>query len=136
MRNAMIAAALASGFLAAPWLLLGGDLPRAGDGATDALVVREGVLPRSGVGRVTALRVADPERLATLEAFFPDYRKRPSSDLSGGWKAGYRVYFSFPGGETIRITVSENDGGGRWTAGRGDFATNGDFKRFFEELSR
>ena len=134
MRHLAIAAAALSTILAISMLLYGGEPPAAHARPTDALVVREGVLPRGGVGEVSAIRVADPEKLAALEAFFPGYRKRPSSELAGAWMAGHRVYFNFPGGETIRVTVSENDKGRSWTVGRGDFATAGKFVGFAEGL--
>jgi hypothetical protein len=104
--------------------------------ATDALIVREAALTREGVGKLSAIRVADPEKLSALEAFFPGYSKRPSSHLAGGWKAGYQVYFNFPRGETVRVTVSENQNGHLWSAGQGDFATRGNFVGFVEGLVR
>jgi hypothetical protein len=93
-------------------------------------------MPREGVGKLSAIRVVDPEKLLILEAFFPGYSKRPSSDLAGGWKAGYQVYFNLPRGETVRLTVSENENGHLWSAGQGDFATKGNFVGFVEELVR
>lgn len=134
MRHMLIAAAALITFLAAAVRLHGGEKPAIDLKPTDALVVREGVLPRGAVGKVSAVRVADPEKLAALEAFFPGYRNRPSSEMAGAWLAGHRVYFNFPGGETIRVTVSENDQGRSWTVGRGDFATVGKFVGFAEGL--
>ena len=76
------------GILAVPWLLLGCDLPGAGAGPTDALIVREGVLLGSEVGRMTAILVVNLEKLSAFEAFSPNDRRRPSADLPGGWEAG------------------------------------------------
>ena len=53
--------------------------PKEPTAPVSALVVFEGIIPRSQVAKVTAVYVADPKKLAELEAFFPDYRKRPSS---------------------------------------------------------
>jgi hypothetical protein len=105
-------------------------------GSISALIVRESVWPASGVGTTSAIRIVAPDKLSALEAFFPNYRLRPSSGRASAWIAGYQVYFDFPGGETIHVTVSENEKGHFWSVGHGDFDTNGDFFQFVEELSR
>lgn len=48
--------------------------------------------------------------------------------------AGYHVYFDFGGGETINVTVSQNENAGSWSVGRGDFETKGDFNGFVAGL--
>ena len=111
-----------------------GQPAKAGGGPLRATIVAEGVLGRGGVGEVRAVRVADPAKLSALEAFFPGYRRRPTSDTAGGWMAGHQVYFDFAGGETVCVTVSKNEDAGSWSAGRGDFETNGDFNAFVAGL--
>lgn len=79
--------------------------------------------------------VSDPEKMAALEEFFPDYRKQPTSNVSAGWKAGYFVYFDFPRGESIKLVVSPTTFAKvYWTTGQGDFPVKGDFAKFLEEL--
>ena len=99
-----------------------------------ALIVPEGLVLKDGVGKTEAIRITDPKKLAKLESFFPKYRQRPASDIAGGWDTGYLVYFDFPRGESVRVTVSENEDAAYWTLGRGDFKTQGDFKGFVENL--
>lgn len=99
-----------------------------------ATIVVAGVLDRDGVGELKAIRITDREKLSTLEAFFPDYRQRPANDTGAGWMRGYDVYFEFPGGETITVTVSQNENAGSWSVGRGDFETKGDFNAFVAGL--
>jgi hypothetical protein len=135
MRYAIVLAASLIIILALSPDILGGERDNDADARpVDALIVLEDVLPEGGVGELTAIRIAEPRKLAALEAFFPGYRKHPSRDLAGGWEAGYRVYFNFPGGETIRITVSANDHARSWTTGHGDFETRGDFEVFVRDL--
>lgn len=65
-------------------------------------------------------RFHEPEQLAALEQCFPDYKKRPASNVAGGWKLGYEVYFNFPHGNTVRVTVSGGDNRQAvWSVGRG-----------------
>src|SRR5262249_29835106 len=80
-------------------------------------------------GKVVAtLPFHEPAQIAALERCFPDYRKRPSSNENGGWKFGYEVYFNFPEGNTVRLTVSaDRSRPGVWSVGRGDFPVAGDF---------
>ena len=101
-----------------------------------ALIVIEGIISRQGVGEMNAIRIIDRKKLSNLESFFPNYRKRPSSNEAAGWKAGYRVYFNFPDGKSIRLTVSHNENARFWDAGRGDFETKGDFNKFVASLRR
>lgn len=89
------------------------EQPMPRDTPVSALIVAEGTIPRSGVGRLSAIRIIDQKKLAELAAFFPAYRDRPSSDRSGGWEAAYRIYFDHRGGECIRVTVSRS--GESWT---------------------
>ena len=99
-----------------------------------AVVVVEGVHSRQGVGEFTAFSILDRQTIAKLEAFFPGYRDCPSSQAAGGWEAGYEVYFNFADGRALRVMVSENGGGDTWSMGSGDFATQGDFQRFVDDL--
>ena len=105
-------------------------MPR--DTPVSALIVEEGTIPRSGVGRLSAIQIIDQKTLAELAAFFPTYRDRPSGDRSGAWEAAYRIYFDHRGGECIRVTVSRS--GESWTVGRGDLKTRGDFQSFVQTL--
>jgi hypothetical protein len=98
------------------------------------LILVEGAHDREGIGKFPAISVADREKIAKLEDFFPDYRQLPSSDIAGGWKAGSSVYFDFGQGRTVRVTVSKNDDGKTWSVGRGDFRTHGDFGAFLAKL--
>ncbi len=106
------------------------------DQPLSALIVIEGVISRQGVGEMKAIRVIDRKKLSSLGSFFPNYRKRPSSKDSAPWKAKYRVYFNFPNGKSIRLTVSRNENARYWTVGRGDFKTKGDFNKFVASLIR
>lgn len=98
-----------------------------------ALIVRQDVPSIEG-GKLAAIRITDASQLATLEAFFPDYRRRPTSRIAGAWIAGYVVYFDYPMGHSIRVTVSENENSAYWTVGQGDFQTRGDFRAFVDAL--
>lgn len=100
-----------------------------------ALIVPAGVILQSGVGTVKAIRLVDKTKLAELESFFPNYRKLPKSDVAAGWMAGYDVYFDFPHGKAIRVTVSANDNGRTWSVGEGDFDTKGAFAGFVKKLA-
>ncbi len=99
-----------------------------------ATIVVQGILNRDGVGEFKAIQIRDGKKVSALEAFFPNYRQRPTNNTGAGWMAGYQVYFDFPGGETINVTVSQNETAGSWSAGRGDFETNGDFNAFVADL--
>ena len=110
------------------------DKPRKSDPPVSVLIVIEGVISRQGVGEMKALRIIDRKKLSSLESFFPNYRKRPSSNVTLPWMAKYRVYFNFRDGKSIRLTVSHNDNARYWTAGRGDFETKGDFNKFVASL--
>lgn len=99
-----------------------------------ATIVVEGILDRHGVGELKAIRISDRKKLSALEAFFPNYRQRPTNNAGAGWIAGYHVYFDFAGGETINVTVSQNENAGSWSIGRGDFETKGDFNGFVAGL--
>ena len=101
-----------------------------------AVIVREGVHSREGIGQTTAISIVDRKTVTKLEAFFPNYRKYPASNRAAGWKAGYRVYVNFGKGRTARVTVSQNGGGDTWSMGEGDFATHGDFPTFVKDLQR
>jgi hypothetical protein len=101
---------------------------------SSAVILFEEPAGRDGVGELKAIRLTDPKKLILLESFFPDYRKRPDSDDAAAWEAAYRIYFDFPNGEALRVSVSRNDQAGRWSVGRGDFRTKGDFTRFIADL--
>ncbi len=98
------------------------------------LIVKEGSHSRDGIARTPAISVVNSESIKALESLFPNYRKSLSSSTAGGWKAGYRVYFNFPRGRTLCVTVSQNDAGKTWSMGDGDFHTNGDFVKLVKQL--
>ena len=79
------------------------EKPKKSDQPVSALIVVEGIISRQGVGEMKAIRVVDRKKLSSLESFFPNYRKRPSSNIAGAWKAGYRVYFNFPGSTVFYV---------------------------------
>jgi hypothetical protein len=82
-------------------------------------------------------RLTDDKQVATLEAFFPDYQKRPASDTAEGWKWGYLVYLDFAGGLSVRLAVSPPAREeASWSAGHGDFPVKGDFHAFVAGLAR
>lgn len=102
--------------------------------AHGAVIIEEPMHSAEGVGYPIAISLSDGDKLRELEKFFPNYDRNPSSNTAAGWKAGYRVYFNFPYGRSVRVTVSGNDNGQTWSVGDGDFKTNGDFAAFFEKL--
>jgi len=106
------------------------DKPKKADQPISALIVVEGIISRQGVGEMKAFRIIDREKLSSLESFFPNYRKRPSSNETAPWEARYRVYFNFPDGKSIRLTVSHSGNPRFWSVGRGDFELRGDFNKF------
>lgn len=99
-----------------------------------AVIVIENMYSRQGIATNTAISILNRQTINKLEAFFPNYRQIPSTDLAGGWEHGYTVYFNFPNGKTLRVIVSENGGGDTWTMIGGDLETKGDFKTFVEAL--
>ena len=101
-----------------------------------AVIVVESEYSRQGVAHNEAISIMDTDTLRRLEAFFPDYESSPSSEQSAGWERGYRVYFNFPKGKTLLITVSENGGGDTWSMGNGDLKTNGKFKQLVDDLRK
>jgi hypothetical protein len=100
-----------------------------------AVIVAEGE-SRGGVARSEAMTITDAGTLQRLEAHFPKYQDRPSSEISGGWERGYRVYFNLADSRTLSATVSENGGGGTWSMGHGDLRTNGKFTEFVDSLRK
>ncbi|HEX4131959.1 MAG TPA: hypothetical protein VHZ24_18140 [Pirellulales bacterium] len=102
--------------------------------AIEALIVPSQVWPRSGVAKVSAVHIINKEKLSALEHFFPGYSQRPTSPSAGAWEMGYEVFFCFAGGETVRVSVSQNENGASWSTGSGDFRTNGDFPAFVRQL--
>jgi hypothetical protein len=80
-------------------------------------------------------RLTGDAQVAALGAFFPGYERRPASDTAAGWKRGYEVYFDFPDGYSVRLSVSSpQNRPTHWSAGRGDFEVQGDFHKFVAEL--
>lgn len=104
--------------------------------AGGAVIVIAGVHSREGIGHFPAISISNRQTIQKLEAFFPDYRKRLSSEIVSGWRAGYRVYFRFAGGEVVCVTVSSYGGGASWSTGANDSITQGDFAAFVKELQR
>ncbi|MDA0586591.1 MAG: hypothetical protein O2820_00205 [Planctomycetota bacterium] len=105
-------------------------------GPDSALIVEEGLIQRDGIGKMVAWRIVSSEKLKELEAFFPNYEQRKEGGPPAGWEAGYRVYFNFKDGESVRVTVSENNDSDTWSTGRGDHSTRGDFKKFIDALKK
>ena len=116
--------------------LRGADKAKKADQPISALIVVEGIISRQGVGERKAIRIIDRKKLSSLESFFPNYRKRPSSNDFAPWKPEYRVYFNFPDGKSIRLTVGHSGNPRFWDAGRGDFEVKGDFNKFVAILQR
>lgn len=100
-----------------------------------AVIVVEGE-SRRGVARSEAMTITDADTLQRLEAHFPKYQHSPSSENSGGWERGYRVYFNLADGRTLSATVSGNGGGDTWSMGHGDLRTNGKFTEFVDSLRK
>ena len=109
--------------------------PEVSVGLRSAVIVVEGV-SRRGVARSEAMTITDADTLNRLEAHFPNYQNGPSSENSGGWERGYRVYFNLTNGKTLSAIVSENGGGGTWSMGHGDLSTNGKFTEFVDSLRK
>lgn len=114
---------------------LASEEPGDQDRAIRATIVIESTLSKDGIGETRAICIVNQEKLTALESFFPGYRRLPSSDEAGAWEAKYRVYFDFPGGKSICVTVSENHDAGYWSVGRGDFETKGNFNEFVDGLA-
>jgi hypothetical protein len=129
----VLAAALVTGV--SVWMVAG-ERGAKDESPHKVVIVSAGVHSREGVGKFEAFSVVDREKIAKLESFFPDYRTHPSSDIAGGWKAGWHVYFDFRNGRTVRVTVSQNDDGKTWSIGHGDFQTHGDFDAFLKQLQK
>lgn len=107
-----------------------GGSPAAPGAAGTATIV---VIGNKGVAKTHL--VSDQKKVAALEEFFPNYRKRPTHPVSVGWAAGYFVYFDFPQGESVKLVVSPTTMQQvSWTMGQGDFPVKGDFAKFLSEL--
>ena len=114
------------------WRPLSGDaVPR--ERPVQVLVLIKGAHSEQGVGEMRALSVLDAGLIEEIEGFFPEYRKRPTSDFAVGTEAKYDVYFSFKDGRAVRLTVGADTG--FWSAGRGSLETNGDFDAFVKRLA-
>ena len=100
-----------------------------------ALIVVEGVHTKDRIGQFRAISILDPKKLAKLETFFPNYRKLPASDIAAGWEMRYRVYFEFPEGKAIHLSVSAGKEAS-WSIGRGDFDVVGNFDEFVKALEK
>jgi hypothetical protein len=96
------------------------------------LIVEQGLHSREGVAKPQTLSIVNPETIEKLEALFPNYRSYPSSSIAGGWEAGRRVYFNFPKGRTVCVTVSRD--GKTWSTGEGDFRTQGEFEKLVKQI--
>ncbi len=137
MRHTGLALALALGLITALCvcvLAVGHDGPH--EMPTSVVIVEGAVHSRQGIGQTNAISVVDPATIAKLAALFPDYDKRPSSDIAALWEAGHHVYFNFRKGRAIRVTVSANGDGDTWSVGNGDFRTNGKFAELVSGLRR
>lgn len=100
------------------------------------VIVLEGIHSREGISETKAISVINAKTISKLEAFFPNYRSYPTSDITGGWERGYSVYFNFAQGRSICVIVSENGDGATWSVSGGDFATRGEFGAFVRELQK
>lgn len=98
------------------------------------MVIIEGIHSGKGVGQLTAISVVDRKRIEAIEEFFPNYQQRPSSGEAGAWIAGAAIYFDFTNGQSVRVTVSQNDDMKWWSVGDGDFEVNGEFAAYLKEL--
>ena len=133
MRKTIIVISSLLLLLAAGWGLASAK-KSAAESPFSVLIVKQGLHSRDGAAQTLALSVTNLKTILALENLFPNYRKSPSSSMAGGWEAGYRVYFNFPKGRTLCVTVSQNDAGKTWSMGDGDFATRGDFEKLVEQL--
>lgn len=80
-------------------------------------------------------RLTEAKQVAALAAHFPEYEERPAIDTAAHWKRGYEVYFDYPDGVSVRLTVSSpKNRPTHWSAGRGDFEAEGDFHKFVANL--
>jgi len=98
-----------------------------------AIVLIAGIHSKHGVGEMRAISILSAKLLAELEAFFPRYKERPSSDIGVGTETKYQVYFSFKDGRAIWLDVGDDTL--FWSVGRGSLETNGDFENFVKKLS-
>ncbi len=80
--------------------------PEVSVGLRSAVIVVEGE-SRRGVAHSEAMTITDADILNRLEAYFPGYQNSPSSENSGGWERGYRVYFNLGRQDPIRHCVRE-----------------------------
>ncbi len=103
---------------------------------SEVFITFDSVYQKDRIGRFSTIGVQDPKLIAAIEAFFPNYRNSPSSNVAAGWERGYVVFFKFPNGQTTSVTVAGKGNGPFWTQGRGDFETKGDFKQFAEGLKK
>jgi hypothetical protein len=131
MRYAILGslAAVAALGVAVLWAVAA-DKPAPGTPPVAALVV---VYDQGKVVKVH--RLTEEKQVAALAAHFPGFEKRPSSNTAGGWMRGYDVYFDYPDGVSVRLTVaSSTNRPTHWSVGRGDFEAKGDFHKFVAGL--
>ena len=101
--------------------------------ATSAIIVRQGVYSREGVGAFEALSIQDAATVRQLESYFPSYRTMPGSSFAGLWMSGYEVYID-NGGQAVHIVVSYDSR--FWTVGKGDLQVEGDFEQFVKQMQQ
>lgn len=108
------------------WLALTTTLTHAQEPATKSLSELE---PNNVLvvfeleGKLMAIRLEQESQIAVFQSCFPNYRSRPAGEGMAMWKPKYEIYFNFPSGETIRVTVSSNSR--YWSTGRGALEIRG-----------
>lgn len=133
MRTAAIVLVCVLATAVATWVIAR-DSQSTDERPVSVLIVPASIHNTDGVGTTEAISILNQQKIADLEALFPNYRSRPSSSMAAGWMTGWEIYFNFPKGRTIRVIVSQNDDGQTWSTGDGDFATAGKFKAYLEQL--
>lgn len=98
------------------------------------VIVKQAMHSEAGIARPETISIVNADKIATLEKMFPEYDQMKAGGPPAGWEMGYLVYFNFPKGRTLRLTLSFNDKGQTWSMGDGDFATRGNFQKFLKEL--
>ncbi len=129
-------------FVIVPCLLMGigivgllvGTKKNATESPLGVLIVKQAMHSKQGIAKPRFSALSIPKRLGSWKVCSPLIASPLTVQWPAGWKAGYWVYFNFPKGRTVRVTVSGNDNGQTWSTGDGDFATEGDFQKLVEQL--
>jgi len=103
-------------------------------GIDEVLIVQAGLYDEDGVSITKAISLIGDKQIARLLAMFPNCCSRPeSSDPPAGYETEY-VIFLFLKQDVVRLSVGSN--AKLWSAGIGDFETQGDFRKFLKELKK